>query len=82
MYKAQITISLRPSILDTQGKAVQNALHQLGLHATESVRIGKHVELQLDTDNAEEATVQVREACEKLLVNAVMEDYVFTLDPV
>ena len=75
MYHAHIRITLRPSILDPQGQAVRQALHALGLPLVDGVRTGKHVELKLDTDSAEEAQAAAERACRLLLANPVTEDY-------
>ncbi len=75
MFKATVRITLRPSILDPQGKAVRHALHSLGYAGVESVRTGKLIELQIDAASREEAERIAREAAEKLLANPVMEDF-------
>ncbi len=75
MYRAVATITLRPSILDTQGKAVQRALHALGHETVEGVRVGKHIELAVEAGSADEAERVVRAACQQLLANPVMEDF-------
>lgn len=75
MYKANIEVTLRSSILDPQGKAAQHALHNLGFSSVDHVRIGKHVEMWIDASSREEAEDVARSACEKLLANPVMEDY-------
>jgi len=75
MYKAVVTVTLRPSILDPQGKAVQHALHDLGHAAVRQVRVGKHIELAVEAASAEEAERVARQACEQLLANPVMEDF-------
>ncbi len=82
MYKANIRIILRPSILDPQGKAVHHALENLGHTAVERVRMGKYVELWIDAPTEEQAAEVAREACQKLLANPVMEDYAMTLETV
>lgn len=82
MYKANIRITLRPSILDPQGKAVHHALENLGQGAVERVRMGKYVELWIDADDEAEAAAIARTACEKLLANQVMEDFVVELEAV
>ncbi len=81
MYKANVRITLRPSILDPQGKAVHHALENLGYDAVERVRMGKYVELWIEAASEEEAARLAREACEKLLANTVMEDYAIALEP-
>lgn len=75
MYKARITVTLRPAILDPQGKATHHALQNLGFDQISSVRIGKYMELQLSADTEEDAESAARAACEKLLANPIMEDY-------
>ncbi len=80
MYKANILITLRPSILDPQGKATQRALGNLGFSSVEHVRMGKYIELWID-EKAEDAAAQVaREVCRKLLANEVIEDFSIQLE--
>lgn len=78
-YTANITVTLRRAILDVQGKAVEHALHSLHMPSLGNVRIGKHIELTVSAVDHESASATVREACDKLLTNPVMEDYQFTL---
>lgn len=73
-YTASIIVSLRRAILDVQGKAVENALHSLHMQGMSNVRIGKHIELDVQAPDLESARVAVQEACAKLLANPVMED--------
>lgn len=80
MFTAHIQVTLRPSILDPQGKAVHHAVQTLGYDTVESVRIGKYAEVVLDTDSREEAERLARELGEKVLANPVMEDFSFTLE--
>ncbi len=81
MFKATIRITLRPSILDPQGKAIHHALHSLGYPAVDDVRAGKLVELWIDTDDRAEAERIAREASQKLLANGVMEDFSVEVEP-
>lgn len=62
-------------LLDPQGKAVNNSLHNLGLPNVEDVRIGKHITLNIEAQSKEEAENMAREACKKLLANPVMEAF-------
>ncbi len=78
-YTAHITVTLRKAILDVQGKAVEQALHSLHMPSLGNVRIGKHIELSVSAVDEESASASVRQACDKLLTNPVMEDYQFTL---
>ena len=74
MYTAHVRVTLRPSILDPQGKAIRRALHDLGMPSIEDVRTGKFFELQVDAPDEQSAEVAVRQASEKLLANPVTED--------
>ncbi|MEP0546799.1 MAG: phosphoribosylformylglycinamidine synthase subunit PurS [Rhodothermales bacterium] len=82
MFKATVRITLRPSILDPQGKAIHHALHSLGYAAVGDVRAGKLIELQIDTEDRAEAERIAVEASQKLLANEVMEDFVVEVEPV
>jgi phosphoribosylformylglycinamidine synthase len=81
-YKAKIKVTLRPSILDVQGKAAQHALANLGYSSVESVRIGKYMEVSIEENSAQEAERVCNEICQKLLSNPIMEDFTFELEPV
>lgn len=75
MYNVSVIITLRESILDPQGKTTLHALNNLGLDQVEDVRMGKYISLHVDADSEEDAESISREACKKLLANAVMEDF-------
>ena len=78
-YTAEIDVMPHREILDPQGKAVGLGLRNLGIEGVESVRIGKHLTLHLEAADEEQARGKVEEACRKLLANAIMEGYTFTL---
>lgn len=75
MFTAHVRVLLRPSILDPQGKAIQNAIHDLGMPSVQEVRTGSFFALRVEADSAEAAEATVRQACEKLLANPVTEDF-------
>lgn len=75
MYRVVVRITLRPSILDPQGKAIRQALHALGQDAIQEVRTGKRIELSVEAKSPEAARAAAERACETLLANAVMEDF-------
>ncbi len=75
MFTAHVRVTLRPSILDPQGKAIQNALGDLGMTSVEEVRTGSFFQLHVDAPTVEAAEATVRQACEKLLANPVTEDF-------
>lgn len=73
--KARVHVMLKNGVLDPQGEAVRHALGQLGFDGVEGVRQGKIIELDLmETDEAK-AEAAVKEMCEKLLANTVIESY-------
>ncbi|MCB0717293.1 MAG: phosphoribosylformylglycinamidine synthase subunit PurS [Bacteroidetes bacterium] len=80
MYKARIRVTLRKSILDPQGKAVEHALHNLNYGSVAQVRVGKYVELSIDEPDEASADKVAREACERLIANPVMEDFEIELE--
>ncbi len=77
--KAQIFITLKREVLDPQGDAVRRALRSLDLGAVSDVRVGKLIEIELETDDREVAEAQLGTMCEKLLANPVMEDFRFEI---
>lgn len=79
MLKAVVYVTLRESVLDPQGHAVQGGLHSLGFDEVKEVRIGKYLEVTVDTKDRSQAEERVREMCEKLLANTVIEDYRFDI---
>ncbi len=81
LYKAFITVTLRPSILDPQGKSTHHALQNLGYDRINSVRIGKCIELEISANDDLEARDVACAACEVLLANPVMEVYDVSVEP-
>lgn len=80
MYLSRIRITLRPSILDPQGKAIEHAISSLGMKEVQEVRMGKYIELRLDEQTEEGARRTTEEVCRKLLANPVMEDFEIHLE--
>lgn len=80
MFHSTITVKLRTSILDPQGKAVEHGVHSLGYERVSHVRIGKYIEFDVDVKDRAEAERITRETCEKLLSNPVMEDFSITVE--
>ena len=73
--KAIVNVYLKEGVLDPQGKAAHHALASMNFKGVQDVRIGKQIVIKLDTDNKEEARKEVKEMCETLLANTVIEDY-------
>lgn len=82
MYKAIITVKLRPSILDPEGKAIEQALQSLDFTALSGLRVGKYIEMNVEATERDVAEQMVNAACGKLLANPVMEDYSYELHEV
>lgn len=80
MYKATINVTLKKSVLDPQGKTVLHALSTLGFQDAKDLRVGKYFELTVDVPDRARARDQVREMCDKLLINPVIEEYSFDLE--
>ncbi len=73
--KAIVTVGLKPGVLDVQGKAVANALQGLGFAGVAGARVGRVIELELSGDDRDGAMRTVKDMCEKLLANTVIESY-------
>lgn len=76
MAKVNVYVTLKPELLDAQGKVVQGALENLGYGNIESVRIGKFIEIQM-ADGSSDIEKDVDEMCRKLLANPNTENYRF-----
>ena len=70
--KVRVFVSLKPGVLDPQGRAVHHALEGLGFTGVEDVRVGRMIELEVADGTSDET---LREMCEKLLANMVIENY-------
>ena len=73
--KAVVHVTLKPEVLDPQGKAIQRASASLGYEAVRAVRQGKVFEIELDASDEGGARRLLEELCQKLLANPVIEDY-------
>ncbi|MDR1657665.1 MAG: phosphoribosylformylglycinamidine synthase subunit PurS [Deltaproteobacteria bacterium] len=80
-FKASIKVMLKPVVLDPQGTTLQRALNQLGHENVKFVRVGKLVELVLESPNPQSALEEVNTWADQLLANPVMETYSVKLEP-
>ena len=78
-YIVEIDVMPKKALLDPQGKAVTSGLKKMGFSSVESVRIGKHIQMELEAEDSDSASEAVDLACKKLLSNSVIEDYHFAL---
>ena len=80
MYIARIRVLLRSDVSDPQGQTVESGLRQLGFKGVESVRVGKYVEVRIQAADDAQAERTIREMCDRLLANPVIEDFSFELE--
>jgi phosphoribosylformylglycinamidine synthase subunit PurS len=78
-YQAQIYVTLRPSVLDPAGVAVQSGLKHMGYDNVDGIRIGKYIELTVTAETEADATEQLNVICDRLLANPIIENYRFDL---
>lgn len=79
MTKVNVYVTLRESVVDPQGIATTDALKNMGFAEVESVRIGKLIELKID-ESTTDIDARVKEMCDKLLINKVIEDYRYEIE--
>jgi len=75
--KFEVFVTLKKDVLDPQGKAVENALGDVGLGSIGNVRQGKYFTLEVDENDEHKASEIVKSSCEKLLANQTIEDFKF-----
>ncbi|MDR3286610.1 MAG: phosphoribosylformylglycinamidine synthase subunit PurS [Prevotellaceae bacterium] len=78
-FISEIDVMPLKALLNPQGKAVTMTLHNNGYNEIENVRIGKHITLEIEAETKEIAEKRVKEICDKLLHNPIMEEYQFKL---
>ena len=79
--KARVFVTLKNGVLDPQGKAIGHALSNLGFASVGDVRQGKLIEIELSEKDQARARAQLKDMCEKLLANTVIEKYEIELEP-
>jgi len=77
--RARVTVTLKSGVLDPQGQAIEGALGSLGFSGIEGVRQGKVFDVDLDESDPVKAEAVLRDMCEKLLANTVVENYAIDL---
>lgn len=82
MYLAKVYVTLKPSVNDPQGLTIKGGLHTLGFGSVESVRAGKYLEIKVRETDKARAEEQVRQMCQKLLANPIIEDFRFDLEEI
>jgi phosphoribosylformylglycinamidine synthase subunit PurS len=74
-FRVEVVVSLKEGLLDPQGKTIQDALPTLGWRNVSEVRVGKHIELVVESDDEAAAREQVAEMARRFLSNPVIEDF-------
>ncbi|OGX29169.1 MAG: phosphoribosylformylglycinamidine synthase [Omnitrophica WOR_2 bacterium RIFCSPHIGHO2_02_FULL_67_20] len=78
--RAHVYVTLKPGLLDAQGKTIKSALESLGFKGVKEVRVGKYLELDLNHGGTKAAKRDVARMCQKLLANPVVETYQIAID--
>jgi phosphoribosylformylglycinamidine synthase len=78
-FIAEIDVMPLKALLDPQGKAVSGSMKNLGLPEITNVRVGKHIQLEIEAISEEDAKIKVESACRLLLANQIMESYTFVV---
>ena len=73
--KFAVTVTLKKDVLDPQGKVVGQTLKNIGISNLNSIRQGKFFEIDLDENDSKKGEMKVKEMCEKLLANQIIEDF-------
>jgi len=73
--KFSVTVTLKKDVLDPQGTVVKNTLNNLGMDDLKNIRQGKFFEIEINEKNEIKAANQIKDMCEKLLANTIIEDY-------
>ncbi len=81
-FEAHIDVMPLKALLDPQGKAVLQGLHNLSFKTVTNVRIGKHIFIELEAKSQKEAEQQVEKMCKEMLINPVVEYYQFTINEI
>lgn len=81
-FLAEINVMPLKALLDPQGKAVLQSMHNIGYKTAGDVRIGKHITIELEADAKEVAEAIIADACKKMLSNQIMESFEFTIKEV
>ncbi len=80
MFLARVYVTLKPSVNDPQGLAIAGGLRSMGYSSVDSVRAGKYLEVKVNEPDRPSAEGHVREMCQRLLANVVIEDFRFDLE--
>jgi phosphoribosylformylglycinamidine synthase len=80
-FEAEVRVTLKPGVNDPQGLSIRGGLHALGFAEVSSVRAGKLIVVELEAEDEAQAAARVRQMCEQLLANPVIEHYSVAIGP-
>ncbi len=80
VFLARVFVSPKSTVSDPEGRTIQGGLLQLGFDTVDTVRAGKFFQISLGEARREDAVHKIREMCEKLLSNPVIEEYSFEIE--
>jgi len=79
VFEVKIYVSLKKGVADPQGATIKGALEALGYGGIEDVRMGKYIQIKINSSSKQDAEKKIKEMCEKLLVNPVIERYSYEI---
>ncbi len=79
MKKVELKVTLQPQVLDTQGEALNRAVHELGHDEISNIRVGKVLYFDIDEKEAGKIDEIVKSLSERLFTNTVIETYEYTI---
>lgn len=79
-FRVEVRVMPRATLLDPQGQAIEHALQTLGFTDVGTVRMGKHLVLEVTAASKDEAAARARAMCDRLLANPVTEDYLVAVE--
>ena len=82
MFEVKITINLKPTVNNPEGLTIKSSLENLGFNNLESVRVGKNIVIRIDEDDKNDVILQVKEMCNKLLANPIIEQFEFDINQI
>jgi len=81
-FSVKVFIRLRPSVLDPAGEATKSASNKLGVEGIKSLRIGKMIEVKIESETENEVREKIDLLCDRLFANTVIEDYEYSIETI
>jgi phosphoribosylformylglycinamidine synthase len=81
-FSVKVFIRLRPSVLDPAGEAIKSASNKLGVEGIKSLRIGKMIEVKIESETENDVREKIDLLCDRLFANTVIEDYEYSIETI